>query len=99
MTFCHQVIKAALEGWKRMCLEEEQGVRPIHRPREWRREQRRFSKEGKKTSWHQAHPGQVSDPLIIDPVPGDLLQKMKSQCEKFETAHGVKVQICLKAGC
>ena len=37
--------------------------------------------------------------MIIDPVPGDLLQKTKSQCEKFEKAHGVKVQICPKAGC
>ena len=98
VTFRHQVITAALGRWKRMCREEEQGVRPIYRPREWRRNQRRLSKEGKKTSWHQTHPGQVSAPLIVDPVPGDLLQKLKSECEKFERAHGVRVQVCPKAG-
>ena len=34
-TFRHQVIKASLEKWDKMCREEEEGVRPVHRAREW----------------------------------------------------------------
>ena len=30
-TVRHQVIKTAVEKWEKMCLEEDQGLRPIHR--------------------------------------------------------------------
>ena len=35
-TVRHEVIKAACEKWDRMCEDEDKGVRPVHRPREWR---------------------------------------------------------------
>ena len=97
-TFCHQVISAALRKWNRMCSEAERGVRPIHRPREWRRKDRKLAKVEKKSNWHQSKPGQVSAPLILDPVPGDMLEKMKTLCEQFQERHGIKVVICPRAG-
>ena len=30
-TFRHQVIKAAVLKWEKMCKDEDEGVRPIHR--------------------------------------------------------------------
>ena len=80
----HQVIKTALEKWDKMCEEEDAGVRPVHRPREWREKERRQEKEQKKNSWHQSKPGQISAPLIIDPTAGPLTEDMKEVCRKFE---------------
>ena len=40
MTVRHQVIKTALERWDKMCEEEDSGVRPVHRPREWKEKDR-----------------------------------------------------------
>ena len=41
-SFRHQVIQSALERWRRMCKEEDDGVRPVHRPREWKRRRERL---------------------------------------------------------
>ena len=95
--FRHQVIKAALEKWRKMCKTEDEGGRPVYRPREWRRRERRLAKVAKQQSWHKVE-GQISAPLILDPVPGPLMEKLKSECTKFERQHGIKVKICPRAG-
>ena len=81
-----------------MCSKAEEGIRPIHRPRDWKRKDRKLAKVGKKTKWHQSKPGQASAPLILDPIPGDMLEKMQTVCGKFEETHGIRVMICPKAG-
>ena len=47
-TFRHQVIKAAVLKWERICKDEYDGVRPIRRAREWQLEARRRAKESKR---------------------------------------------------
>ena len=96
-TFRHQVIKAAVDKWRRMCKTEDSGGRPIYRPREWRRRDRRLEKESKRQSWHKSK-DQVSAPLILDPVSGSMVEEMKAECEKFERMHGVRVRVCQRAG-
>ena len=98
-TFRHQVVKAAVEKWRNMCKVEEEGGRPMYRPREWRRRERRLAKELKKQTWHNSkNKSQVSAPLILDPVPGPMLEQMKIECAKFERVHGIQVQVCQRAG-
>ena len=97
-TVRHQVIKTALERWDKMCEEEEAGVRPVHRPREWREKERRQEKERKKNSWHQSKAGQVSAPLIIDPTAGPLTEEMKEVCRKFEEVTEMRVVVQERAG-
>ena len=53
-TMRHEVIKAAADRYKKMCMEEDEGVRPIHRPRSWKEKERRREKELKRTNWHQS---------------------------------------------
>ena len=43
-TMRHQVIKSALDRWEKLCKEEDEGVRPVHRPREWKEKERRREK-------------------------------------------------------
>ena len=40
-TMRHEVIKAAVDRYEKMCMEEDEGVRPIHRPRNWKEKERR----------------------------------------------------------
>ena len=90
-TFRHQVIKAAVLKWERICKDEYDGVRPIHLAREWqleaRRQRARRAKESKREAWHQAEDGQVSAPLILDPTAGKLTAEMKKVCDRFEKAN------------
>ena len=65
-TFRHQVVKAAVDKWERMCKDEDEGRRPIHRAREWQMKARRREKESKREAWHKSENGQVSAPLILD---------------------------------
>ena len=57
-TMRHEVIKAAVDRFEKMCREEDQGIQPIHRPRSWKEEERRRPKEMERTTGHQtrSHP-------------------------------------------
>ena len=96
-TFRHQVVTAAVGRWKRMCREEDEDIRPIHRPRSWRRRDRRVAKEAKRSAWHKVE-GKVSAPLILDPVPGNMVDRMREEVAKFEKVHGIHVPIIQRAG-
>ena len=97
-TVRHQVIKTALEKWDKMCEKEDAGVRPVHRPREWKEKERRQEKERKRNNWHQSKTGQVSAPLIIDPTAGPLTKEMKEICRKFEEVTEMRVVVQERAG-
>ena len=97
-TVRHQVIKTVCERWDRACQEKDQGIRPIHRPREWKEMSRRLEKERKATRWHQTDKNQVSAPLILDPTAGNMVSEMKMVCTKFEALTGMKIMIKQRAG-
>ena len=78
-----------------LCNDEDSGVRPIHRPREWKEKERRLEKEAKVTNWHKSRPDQVSAPLILDPTAGSLSKDAKEVCRKFEQVTGMRVEWCL----
>ena len=95
-TVRHEVIKAACEKWDRMCEDEDKGVRPVHRPREWR--ERRKEKEMKATNWHKSQESQVSAPLILDPTAGSMTRDMREVCRRFELVTGMRVAVQERAG-
>ena len=97
-TWRHEVIKAAYEKFDKMCEDEDNGVRPIHRPREWKERERRLEKEAKVTNWHKSRPNQVSAPLILDPTAGSLSKDAKEVCRKFEQVTGMRVVVQERAG-
>ena len=97
-TFRHQVIKAAVDKWERMCKDEDEGRRPIHRAREWQMLARRREKESKREAWHKAENGQVSAPLILDPTAGGLTAELKKICDRFEKGTNMRVVTRERAG-
>ena len=97
-TMRHEVIKAAVDKYEKMCMEEDEGVRPIHRPRSWKEKERRREKELKRTNWHQSKAKQVSAPLIIDPTAGEMTKDMRAVCKDFEKVTGWRVPVVERAG-
>ena len=94
----HQVIKAACNKYEKMCRDEDEGVRPVHRSRDWKRRERKREKEKKLTNWHQNQKGQVSAPLILDPTAGNMTKEIKDVCKKFEQVTGMRVAVKERSG-
>ena len=65
LTIRHQVIKTVCLKYDKMCEDERNGVRPIHRPRNWKSKERRLEKERKLTRWHQTEQDKVSAPQLF----------------------------------
>ena len=97
-TVRHQVINEAVRKFRKMCDDEDNGVRPIHRARSWQKAARRLEKERKATTWHQTSADRVSAPLIIDPTAGELTEKMKAACRDFGISMGMDVRVIERAG-
>ena len=94
----HQVVKTVCERWERACQEEDDRVRPIHRPREWKQRERMLEQERKIFNWHQRKKDQVSAPLFLDPTSGDMAKEIKDVCTKFEAVTGMHVAVKERAG-
>ena len=97
-TVRHQVITEAVRKFEKMCKEEDEGGRPVHRARSWQKSARRLEKERKGTTWHKSNPERVSAPLIIDPTAGALTEKMKAVCKDFGATMGMDVKVVERAG-
>ena len=97
-TFRHQVIKAAVDKWEEMCRKRDEGIRPIHRAREWQKASRRLEKERKKETWYKTRGDQVSAPLIISPTAIDLTAEIKSICKKYSQIANINVVTMTRAG-
>ena len=80
-----------------MCKEEDDRVRQVHRPREWKREERKIAKLSKKQNWHKGD-SQVSAPLILDPVAGPLVEQLQEECRRFQDKFGIRVSVVTRAG-
>ena len=51
-TVWHQVVKAACNNNEKVCRDEDEGVRPVHRSRDWKRRERKRENGKKVTNWH-----------------------------------------------
>ena len=94
----HQAIKTACVKYDKMCEDDKNGVRPIHRSRDWMAKERRLEKERKVTKWHQSQKNKVSAPLFLDPTAGNLTSEIKEACRKFELVTDMCVSVKTKAG-
>ena len=52
----------------------------------------------KQKNWHKSSQNQISAPLILDPVEGEMTNEMKSVCKKFEEVTGFRVAVQTRAG-
>ena len=86
-----QTLLKALAIFDKMKAGDENGDRPLHRPRDWNREKGKEEKKKKKRSW-SATGGYVA-PIFIPATPrGELARQLKDIAEK-ETEAGLKFKV------
>ena len=80
----------------RLLDDEKAGVRPIHRPKDWCREERRRHKQNKKHSWGTK--GGCLAPIIIPSTPSTELLLMLRKVIEDEAQPGLKFKIVERGG-
>ena len=91
-----RTLEQALRIYERIVKEEKEGVRPMHRPKDWKKEERRRAKSKKEKNW-ATKDGCVA-PIIIPSTPNSELLMMLREVAQAEALPGLKFKIVEKGG-
>ena len=91
-----KTLEQALRVYDRMVRDEEDGIKPIHRPRDWNKEERRKDKRKKKRDWGTR--GGCIAPIIVPSTPNSELLLMLRKVAESEALPGLKFKIVEKGG-
>ena len=87
------VVKSAINAYIKIREKERLGMRPMHRPKNWRREERRKEKEQKKKDWYKR--GGFDTVLFTTITQGGKLKKMyEHEIQK----SGLRIKVIERAG-
>ena len=94
--FRYEVVDSALKAYRTRKKADQEGERPLHRPKEWRQEEREQEKFGKKSSWYKR--GGNEAVIFVPATPNSQLQKnyqteMKRQGFKIKVVENTGVAI------
>ena len=90
------VLLRAIGIYEKMRKEDEEGVRPLHRPRDWQEEERRSAKKKKRHSWSSK--GGYIAPLFVPATPGGELAQMLRKTVEEEAEPGFKFKVLESGG-
>ena len=91
--FRYDVLTTAMAAYKKTKEDEEEDGIPMYRPKEWRKDERRKSKEAKRQNWYKR--GGHKSVIFVPSTPNsELLNKMKEKIEE----SGIKIKLVEKAG-
>ena len=91
-----EILKSIINAWKKMVQKSESGEKPLHRPRNFMKEERKLEKTDKKLNWFKGKDKKAFSSVLMIPVtPNGELKKAIQ--EKADTAK-LKVKIVEKAG-
>ena len=77
------LLKSAVQGYEKQCLDADQGIKPLHRSREFQAEQRWKKKALTKTTWYR--PFDAAG--FMPPTPGGVFAKQIQDIVTQETAR------------
>ena len=89
----YHVVKSAINAYMQIREKEQLGIRPIHRPRNWRREERRKEKEQKRKDWYRT--GGFDTVLFTAMTPNGKLKKMY---ENEIRRSGLRIKVVERSG-
>ena len=92
-TFRYTVVKSAKNAYETIRENEERGIRPMHRPKTWRRVERMAEKEEKKKIWYKR--GGFDSVLFIPTTPEGKLKRMYEQVIR---RSGIRVKVLERTG-
>jgi hypothetical protein len=86
----------ALRIYDSMVLDDIEGKRPIHRPRDWNREERRIDKKNKKYTWSTK--GGYIAPILVPATPNSELVHLLQKVAEEEAIPGLKFKVLETGG-
>ena len=90
-----EVIEEAIRLYDQKCLKADQGLEPLHRPRSFKKEERRKKKLLAPYVWYSPNDA----PLFVPATPGSVLQKrIQEVTNKHMGRLGMKVKVIETAG-
>ena len=92
-TLRYDVKKSAINAFLKMMEKEEKGIRPINRPKSWRRAERRNQKEDKKKNWYRQ--GGFDSVLFVPTTPAGKLKRMY---EDEIRKTGIRIKVVERTG-
>ena len=92
----NSILKSALRIYHQKQKDEEEGVRPMFRPKDWKRKERDKAKRNKRTEWATKR-GHTA-PIFVPATPGGKLAKMMRQVADKEADEGVHFNIVEMSG-
>ena len=90
------ILCRALRIYDTMNKDDQDGVRPLYRPRDWQAEERRQKKQKKKHNW-SAKGGKIS-PIFVPPTPNGELARQLKEIAETEAEDGVQFRIVETGG-
>ena len=94
--FRKMILSRALSIYDKMQKDDLEGVRPLHRPREWQLEERRKNKIRKKHNW-STKGGHIA-PIFVPPTPNRELARMLKEVADREMEAGVRFKVVETGG-
>ena len=91
--FRYNVVKSALDAMKTIRDKEALGIRPINRPKEWRRKEREEEKREKKRMWYK---NMGFDSVLF--VPSTPQGKLKGMYQREISKSGLRIKVIEKTG-
>ena len=85
----HRVYTKAKQRYDEMIRQDEQGIQPLYRSRNWNREERIKEKERKRKNWFRQN-NDSEAVMFVDATPNEELAK---RCRDTFKAHGLKVKV------
>jgi hypothetical protein len=89
--FRFEVVKSALKAYRKILEMDREGLRPLYRPKGWRREERDERKKEKRVNWYRK--GIYSSVMFIPATPNSAL---KGLMEKDIKESGLKIKVVEK---
>ena len=91
--FRYEVVDSALKAYKTRNEADQEGERPLHRPKEWRKGEREQEKVRKKNDWYKR--GGNEAVIFVPATPNSQLQR---KYQKEMKRQGFKIKVVEKAG-
>ena len=86
----------ALRIYDKMRKEDEEGTKPLHRPRNWNLEEKRIEKRNKKHTWSTK--GGYTAPIMVPATPNSELLNLLRDVAEREAVPGVKFKVLETGG-
>ena len=90
------VLAHAMRIYDKMRQEEQEGIRPLYRPKDWEAERRSIDKRKKKHNW--ATKGGFTAPIMVPSTPDGELAKMLRSVAEAEATEDVRFKVIETGG-